>query len=75
MSHDGIQKRTCDIHKPQECYNCANKVELLEDKYNITVTCDIGFGCRSLQFSRRVTPHCGAYRETSTKGATIDGNN
>ena len=74
MSHDGRWKRTCGIHKSQECYNCANKVELLEDKYNITVTCDLGFGCRTLQFSRRVTPYCGAYRGTEKKGSNTNGN-
>lgn len=74
MSHDGKWRRTCGIRKSQECYNCANRVEILEDKNNITVTCDLGFGCRTLQFSRRVTPYCGAHRETSTEGATIDGN-
>ena len=75
MSHDGRWRKICGINKSQECYNCANRVEILEDKNNITVTCDLGFGCRSLQFSRRVTPYCGAYRGTETKGLTTNGNN
>lgn len=62
MGHSSKWRRICGIQKSQECYNCANKKEILENKNKIIVVCDIGYGERKLEFSRNLTPYCGAYK-------------
>ena len=63
MAHNGKWRRACGIKKSQECYNCANKQKIIESKNKITVVCDIGYGQRTLDFSRNVTAYCGAWCE------------
>ena len=64
MAHNGKWRRVCGIGKSQECYNCANKQKIIESKNKITVVCDIGYGQRTLDFSRNVTAYCGAWCES-----------
>lgn len=63
MAHKGEWRKICGIGKSQECFNCANKQKITEDKNKITVVCDIGYGQRTLDFSRYITPYCGAWCE------------
>ena len=63
MAHDGKWRRACGIKKSQECYNCSNKQKIIESKNKITVVCDIGYGQRTLDFSRNVMAYCGAWCE------------
>jgi len=63
MAHKGKWRKVCGIEKSQECYNCANKQKITETKDKITVACDIGYGKRTLDFSRHITPYCGAWVE------------
>lgn len=61
MAHTGKWRRICRIQKSQECHNCSNKKKVIETKDKIVVVCDIGYGERTLEFSRHLTPYCGAY--------------
>ena len=63
MAHNGKWRKSCGIKKSQECHNCANKQKIIESKNKITVVCDIGYGQRTLDFSRNVTAYCGAWCE------------
>lgn len=65
MAHNGKWRRICGIKKSQECYNCANKQKITESKNKVTVVCDIGYGQRTLDFSRSVTAYCGSWCESN----------
>jgi hypothetical protein len=64
MAHNGKWRRACGIKKSQECHNCSNKLEIRESKDKVTVVCNIGYGMRTLDFSRRVTPYCACWCES-----------
>ena len=64
MAHTGKWRRICGIQKSQECHNCLNKKKIIETKDKIVVVCDIGYGERTLEFSRNRTSYCGAYTRT-----------
>lgn len=61
MAHKGEWRKICGIRESRECFNCANKQNITETKNKITVVCDIGYGQRTLDFSRHTTPYCGAW--------------
>ena len=61
MSHKGEWRKICDIQKSQDCFNCTNRQKITETKHKIIVTCDIGYGQRTLEFSRYREPYCGSW--------------
>lgn len=63
MAHNGNWRKICGIKKSQDCFSCSNKQKITETKNKVTVTCDIGNGQRTLDFSRYITPYCGAWCE------------
>lgn len=67
MAHKGKWARICERKKGQECFNCANRLNIKETKAGVSVTCDIGYGSRTLDFPRNVTqtPYCGAWKSTN----------
>lgn len=66
MAHKGKWAKMCERKKGQECFNCANRLDIKETKTDIIVSCDIGYGTRKLTFSRRINqvPYCGAWKNT-----------
>ena len=66
MAHDGKWRKICGIKKSQDCFNCANKQKITETKNKVTVTCDIGYGQRTLEFRRYILPYCGAWCNKKT---------
>lgn len=52
MAHKGKSARICGIKSGQECFNCVNRQSIKETKIEIIVSCDIGYGTRTLKFSR-----------------------
>ena len=61
MAHKGNWRKICGIGKSQDCFNCVNKQQITETRNKITVVCDIGYGQRTLDFSRNITPYCSAW--------------
>lgn len=59
MAHKGKWRKICGIQKSQDCYNCANKLEISETKNAITVTCNLDGLTRTIDFPRCRTPYCG----------------
>ena len=48
MAHKGKWAKICGVQKNQECI----------------VSCDIGYGKRTLKFSRNQSPYCGAWKNS-----------
>lgn len=64
MAHKSKWAKMCKNQKGQECYNCLRKVCIKEEKNQILVTCNYHSESRTLTFSRRVKPYCGAWKAT-----------
>ena len=62
MAHKGKWAKVCGVQKNQECFNCARWHEIKETKTDIIVSCDIGYGTRTLKFPRNRLPYCGAWK-------------
>ncbi len=63
MAKNKSWRKICGLKKSQECFNCANKQNIIEDKNKILVACNIGHGIRTIEFSRYRIPFCGAWKE------------
>ena len=62
MSHKTKWRQICRVSNNHDCYNCALKQKIKECKEKIMVTCDIGYGQRTLSFRRPANPFCGAWK-------------
>lgn len=64
MAHKSKWRKICNIQSGQDCFNCANRTEIKETKTQIEVSCDYGYGTRTLKFSRNQEPYCGAWKNS-----------
>lgn len=67
MSHKSKWAKMCERKKGQECFNCANRKNIKETNAGVSVSCDIGYGLRTITFPHNVTQtsYCGAWKSTN----------
>lgn len=68
MANKSKWAKVCGHNSGESCYNCANRVCIVDKKSDIIVTCNLKYGERTIEFDRRIhpVPFCGAYM-SSTK--------
>lgn len=67
MGKKGIWAKMCGHNTGESCHNCSNKINIVEEKSDIVVSCKLEYGERTLRFRRKINPipYCGAYKSSA----------